>query len=139
MSLIKRRMTEAALAANRSNARRSTGPRTRAGKAQSRLNALQHGGRSQLAARYFRLWWNAWMTGPWEGPRLDVSKMPVPFLASEIFGKRRAPLMREFLAEAAPYLPVGRRVAADQRPRPGVAASKPVASRGGGACSNNFF
>ena len=30
-------------AANQQNAQRSTGPRTRMGKAQSRLNALKHG------------------------------------------------------------------------------------------------
>jgi hypothetical protein len=36
-------MTEAALAANRANAKRSTGPRTEAGKLKSASNALQHG------------------------------------------------------------------------------------------------
>ncbi len=37
-------MTPAKRAAQRSNARRSTGPRTGAGKSRSRLNALRHGG-----------------------------------------------------------------------------------------------
>lgn len=36
-------LTPAKLAANRRNARKSTGPRTAAGKARSRLNALKHG------------------------------------------------------------------------------------------------
>src|SRR5215469_17687724 len=39
-------MTEARLEANRRNARKSTGPRTAAGKARSRMNGLRHGGRS---------------------------------------------------------------------------------------------
>lgn len=44
MSLIK--VTERKLAANRANAQKSTGPRTPQGKAVTRLNALQHGLRS---------------------------------------------------------------------------------------------
>ena len=39
----KKKMTEAALAANRANAKKSTGPRTTAGKARSASNAFQHG------------------------------------------------------------------------------------------------
>lgn len=39
-------MTPARLAANRRNARKSTGPRTARGKAQSRMNSLRSGGRS---------------------------------------------------------------------------------------------
>ena len=39
----KKTMTEAALAANRANAQKSTGPRTAAGKARSASNAFQHG------------------------------------------------------------------------------------------------
>ena len=42
------RITERQRAANRSNARRSTGPRTEAGLSTSSLNALKHGLRSQL-------------------------------------------------------------------------------------------
>jgi hypothetical protein len=40
-------LTPALLAANRRNSKKSTGPRTGRGKAWSRLNNLQHGGRSQ--------------------------------------------------------------------------------------------
>lgn len=40
--------TEAQLRANRANAQKSTGPRTEAGKARSRLNALKHGVRSRM-------------------------------------------------------------------------------------------
>ena len=39
----KKTMTEAALAANRTNASKSTGPRTSTGKARSASNAFQHG------------------------------------------------------------------------------------------------
>ena len=46
-------MTPARLAANRRNALRSTGPRTAAGKAWSRLNGLRSGARSKT---YNRLW-----------------------------------------------------------------------------------
>ena len=46
-------MTPARLAANRQNARKSTGPRTRRGKANSRLNGLRHGCRSRF---YLGLW-----------------------------------------------------------------------------------
>ncbi len=48
------RRTAALLEANRRNARKSTGPRTLRGKAQSRLNALRTGLRSFL---YDGLWW----------------------------------------------------------------------------------
>lgn len=43
----KRTVTPARLAANRRSALRSTGPRTAAGKARSRLNALRNGKRSK--------------------------------------------------------------------------------------------
>ena len=41
-------MTPARIAANRRNARKSTGPRTGRGKAQSRVNGLRDGGRSRF-------------------------------------------------------------------------------------------
>ena len=39
----KKTMSEAALAANRANAKKCTGPQTREGKFKSSLNALKHG------------------------------------------------------------------------------------------------
>ena len=47
-------MTPARLEANRRNARKSTGPRTARGKAQSRLNGLRSGGRSRLYGELLR-------------------------------------------------------------------------------------
>src|SRR5688572_11534536 len=44
------RLSEKRLAANRANALRSTGPRTREGKGRARLNALRHGLRAALPA-----------------------------------------------------------------------------------------
>jgi hypothetical protein len=43
ISRVKRPISERKLQANRANAKRSTGPRTEAGKAASRRNALKHG------------------------------------------------------------------------------------------------
>jgi hypothetical protein len=44
--------TAAQIEANQRNAKRSTGPRTEAGKARSRLNALKHGKRVMTIAGY---------------------------------------------------------------------------------------
>jgi hypothetical protein len=105
MALIRRRVAERMREANRANARRGTGPRTPAGKARSRLNALRHGDRSALAGQYLRLWWNVQMTCRREaGTRYDISIMPVPFLGSASPPRRRGRIMREFLLEVAPYL-----------------------------------
>jgi len=52
--------TPALLAALRSNAQKSTGPRSAQGKAHSRLNALRHGGRS----RYQMYIWDTLMAAP---------------------------------------------------------------------------
>src|SRR5208283_5458720 len=61
MSLLKpRRMTPARLAANRHNARKSTGPRTARGKAQSRMNGL----RSGWSSPSFRNLWRAMLEAP---------------------------------------------------------------------------
>jgi hypothetical protein len=51
--LIKRKqLTKAEIEARRRNARKSTGPRTRQGKARSRLNALKHGASTQARSFY---------------------------------------------------------------------------------------
>ena len=54
------RRTSAFLAANRRNAKKSTGPRTARGKAQTRLNGLRSGARSALYDKLFY----ALSTGP---------------------------------------------------------------------------
>ena len=48
-----KRMSDRQLAANRANARRSTGPRTAAGKNAVRYNALKYGGETSIALRVF--------------------------------------------------------------------------------------
>ena len=52
MPLVHRRVTPAQLAANRANARKSTGPRTHRGKCAIRLNALLHG--AYASPKFFR-------------------------------------------------------------------------------------
>jgi hypothetical protein len=47
-------LTPALLAANRRNAQKSTGPRTRRGKAWSSLNRMKEGGRSRDYREFFR-------------------------------------------------------------------------------------
>lgn len=109
MALTKRRMTEAALAANRANALKSTGPRTAAGKARSRLNGLKHGGRSAFAQRYFRLWFTALMTGPWEPRAHDISKMPIPWVRPAGSKPRDRLAFREHVASLARFVSPQRR------------------------------
>jgi hypothetical protein len=60
MSLLKRTVTPARLAANRRSALKSTGPLTAAGKARSSLNALRHGGRSKT----YELLWSILLQAP---------------------------------------------------------------------------
>ena len=78
MGLIQRRpLTLVELAARRRNAQRSTGPRTRRGKALASLNALKHGWRARSLHRFMRsLGWrprailrlSQWLNlGPGEG------------------------------------------------------------------------
>ena len=52
-------LTPALLAAHRRNARKSTGPRTVRGKAQTRMNALRTGDRSRLGRNLWRALLNA--------------------------------------------------------------------------------
>ena len=67
MSRLKRTVSPARLAANRRSARKSTGPRTDAGKARSSLNALREGRRSET----IKLLWKI----IFEAPPCGVIKM----------------------------------------------------------------
>ena len=108
MALVKRPITERMRQASRSNARLSTGPRTAAGKARSRLNGIRHGLRSRLFTEYFRLWYNSLLSAPWEPlPPWDVAKLPVPFLCCPGTNRWRALGVRQFLFRVTPYLAPG--------------------------------
>jgi hypothetical protein len=77
MSLLKPRvMTPARWAANRRNARKSTGPRTARGKAQARLNGLRHG----FCSPTYRQFWLALMEAP---PGFPVAKTVCALLTPE--------------------------------------------------------
>ena len=77
MSLLKPRiMTPARWAANRRNARKSTGPRTARGKAQSRLNGLRHG----FCSPFYRQLWLALFEAP---PGTPVAKTVCDMLSPE--------------------------------------------------------
>jgi hypothetical protein len=74
MPLLKRTVTPARLAANRRAARRSTGPRTKAGKLRSSLNAYRHGGRSRAK----RLVWYILETAPVGGVMRTARRIMTP-------------------------------------------------------------
>ena len=74
MALLKRRVTPARLAANRENARRSTGPRTAAGKSRSALNALRTGARSKT----MKLTWQVIAEAPVGGVRRMARQVMTP-------------------------------------------------------------
>ncbi len=101
MALIRLTLTPRRLEANRANARRSTGPRTAAGKACSRFNALKHGRHSKIAARYFRRWWSAWVGEPAEGARRGAPALPVPFLYLSGSGRSSRAALLRFLTRVA--------------------------------------
>ena len=82
-------MTPARLAANRRRARKSTGPRTPRGKAQSRLNALQAGTRS---ATYWGL-----LTALLDAPPSRIEATAEVVLTPEL---ARHPLLREAVESA---------------------------------------
>jgi hypothetical protein len=102
--LIRRKVTPAMAAANRSNARRSTGPRTARGRSLSRLNGVRNGRRSAIAQRYFRLWFAAHTRGPWLPP-IDATNLPYPLLcpAGSLTDLRRE--FREYLASVTQFVP----------------------------------
>lgn len=109
MSLVKSPMTPKRLAANRANALKSTGPRTRSGKLHSRLNALKDGTYSALLDRYLRLWFQTWVNGPNRPPDWwRFAHMPVP-LDSCRGDFRRGEEIRDLLWKARHYLPLGER------------------------------
>ncbi len=76
---MKRPISERKLQANRANAKRSTGPRTEAGKAASCRNALKHG----ILSRALDL--------PLETPGLDLSSLKLNgSIESEVLGRDAA-------------------------------------------------
>lgn len=96
MSLVRRRVTERMIAANRANARRSTGPRTVRGKAQSRLNGLRDGHSSRLYLNYIEMWLTC--KGPWKLPLpWGFSKISTPGDGRSGYDQGEARSMREFL------------------------------------------
>ncbi len=104
MALLHRTLTARIRAANRANARHSTGPRSAAGKANSRLNALKHGEYSRLAQRYFYYWFSAWMCEPEEAERMNAEALPVPIDGTREWVRRSPEEMREFLSRVTRYL-----------------------------------
>ena len=96
--------SEKQLVANRANAKRSTGPKTAAGKAQSSMNACEHG----LTARkivipgedpkkFDRLRAELW--DEWQ-PRLGMQSILVDRLAGQIWRLLRAPVFEAAIIEA---------------------------------------
>ena len=69
-------MTPARLAANRASAKKSTGPRTARGKAQSRMNGLRNGSRSRF---YQQLWRSLF-----EAPPCSVDRIARAVLTPEL-------------------------------------------------------
>ena len=85
------------LVANRANAKKSTGPKTDAGKARSRMNAYKHGltGEKVVAACEDPAAFNALRIGLWEQyhPAPGVESALVDRLASLIWRLNRIPIM----------------------------------------------
>ena len=91
MALIRRTVTARMIAANRRNSRRSTGPRTPLGKAQSRLNALSSGVRSRQLTEYLHLWFRVLLADPCQPPPpWKISEMPIPKDSTDSRGPRPA-------------------------------------------------
>jgi hypothetical protein len=85
MSLLKPRVSSPArIAANRRNARKSTGPRSARGKAQSRLNRLRNGARSRL---YQDLMWKLMDAPPGAVARTARAAMTPELAAHPLFAE----------------------------------------------------
>ena len=84
-------LTPALLAACRRNARKSTGPRTAQGKANTRMNALREAGRSRL----FREFAQALFYAPPGGVQWAVRELLTPDLARLGYFAKHAELMME--------------------------------------------
>jgi len=85
MSLLKPRVSSPGrIAANRRNARKSTGPRSARGKAQSRLNRLRDGGRSRL---YQDLMWKLMDAPPGAVAWTARAGMPPELAAHPLFAE----------------------------------------------------
>ncbi len=76
--------------ANRRNARRSTGPRTRAGKSLARMNALRHGGRSEILSGRFAAWLASFLN-----PYAPSDELPPPIPLGQLLDPKGAMLKRE--------------------------------------------
>ncbi len=76
--------------ANRRNARRSTGPRTAAGKAHVRINALRHGGRSEILHAGFAAWLTSFLN-----PCAPSDELPPPIPLGRLEDPNGANLKRE--------------------------------------------
>ncbi len=76
--------------ANRRNARRSTGPRTRAGKSLARMNALRHGGRSEILHAGFAAWLTSFLN-----PYAPSDELPPPIPLGRLEDPNGAILKRE--------------------------------------------
>jgi len=85
MSLLKPLVSSPAkIAANHRNARKSTGPRSARGKAQSRLNRLRNGARSRL---YQDLMWNLMDAPPGAVARTARAAMTPELAAHPLFAE----------------------------------------------------
>jgi hypothetical protein len=101
------------LSANRANARRSTGPKSTAGKVRSAANARQHGLRAELEAGTVRAWYRLILDDPRAMP--DPLEQDAYRRAARDLAEAEAQLSRVRLAEERHLLnPEGSRSLADQ-------------------------
>ncbi len=76
--------------ANRRNARRSTGPRTITGKSLARMNALRHGGCSEILYGRFAAWLASFLN-----PYAPSDELPPPIPLGGVVDPNGAILKRE--------------------------------------------